>query len=157
MSNFTSLRPNYFDIDDIMAQTQRVPCIFNIDVDGLGTDSMSESTTVSRNTRLALPFWMADKLNEEEVVDMEAPKAFSKRAKRMFGASSVHVDMHNLCPYFYKLGGKIAEMDPELPDVLGGVFMERIQMLADAAQRSHAQDVADFVSQLDETEKKCKQ
>ncbi|KAJ1679158.1 hypothetical protein EV182_002612, partial [Spiromyces aspiralis] len=43
--------------------------------------------------------------------------------------------------------------DPELPEVLERVFMERAQMLADAAQRSHAQDVADFVSQLDETEK----
>ncbi|KAJ1674090.1 hypothetical protein EV182_003986 [Spiromyces aspiralis] len=156
MSSISQSRQDYFDIDDILAQsqasdlthlelcaTQRVPCIFNIDVDGVGGSGDMQDSMIRRNTRLALPFWIADKFNEEyvptgaispvmaaaairprlvaasnnslcwlcrEIVDMEAPKAFGKRAKRMFSASAVHLDMHSLSPYFYRLGNHIAEM-----------------------------------------------
>lgn len=144
-------RNNYYDIDDILAGQERVPCVLRTDLDGIGS---SDSTSkVHRNARWALPYWMADRLNEEDYVDMEAPIVFSKKANRIYAASPESIQLRAICQYYYQLGLQLGDMVVEIPQVLRNMYMRRLVKIAQIARQHHQNaDSLDFVQTLDKTE-----
>ncbi|KAI8326194.1 GINS complex, Psf3 component [Martensiomyces pterosporus] len=144
-------RRSYYDIDDILSGQERVPCVLRVDLDGLGSAG-SGTSKVHRNVRWALPYWMADRMNEEDYVDMEAPPVFSKRATRMYAASPVSMQLRAICQYYYKFGLQLGDMVPEIPHVLRNMYMERVQMIARVSQQGQNVEGLDFVHSLDKTE-----
>ncbi|PVU92961.1 hypothetical protein BB560_003117 [Smittium megazygosporum] len=140
----------YFDIDDILAVQQRVPCIVRQNVVGLAYDHNMEPSENKAGSKLSLPFWIADSLDAEEFVEMDIPLPFSKQSQRKLLASA-NVNLSIICPYFYKLGSRFAELSPNLADFLMHVYIQRLVLIYNQAQYGSS---SDFLSTLDYTEKK---
>ncbi|KAJ2777211.1 hypothetical protein H4R18_005266 [Coemansia javaensis] len=142
----------YYDIDDILAAQERVPCVLQVDLDGLGSAGSGGASKVHRNARWALPLWMADGLNEEDFVAMEAPPVFSRRAARMYAASPESIQLRAVSQHFYQLGLQLGDMVPDVPHVLRSMYTQRVQRIARIAQQGHNVETLDFVQSLDRTE-----
>ncbi|KAJ1645982.1 DNA replication protein [Coemansia asiatica] len=143
---------NYYDIDDILAGQERVPCFLRTDLDGLGSAGSGGSSKVHRNTRWTLPYWMADRLNEEDYLDMQVSPVFSKQANRMYAASPESMQLRAICQHYYQFGLQLGEMVPDIPRVLYDMYMTRIQKIARIAQQGSNVEAMDFVQSLDRTE-----
>ncbi|KOS14531.1 hypothetical protein Malapachy_0866 [Malassezia pachydermatis] len=60
------MEQDYWDVDDILAESQvggfRLPCVFAIDVPGLGYLEGAGQSDIQKHTRVELPYWMAHML-----------------------------------------------------------------------------------------------
>ncbi|PVU93212.1 hypothetical protein BB561_003403 [Smittium simulii] len=140
---------DYYDIDDILAVQQRVPCNIKQDIIGLSYNYNLEPSVNKANSKITLPFWIADALDAEEYVEMNIPVAFSKHTQRKLLAST-NLNLNALCPYFYKLGERFAELSPNLADFLSHVYLQRLELISNQAQHDSS---SEFLSQLDTHEK----
>ncbi|KAJ2825252.1 DNA replication protein [Coemansia erecta] len=145
-------RANYYDIDDILAVQERVPCVLQVDLDGLGSSGSGGASKVHRNSRWTLPFWMADRLNEEDYVNMEVSPMFSKQANRMYAASPESIQLRAITQHYYQFGLHLADLVPEVPQVLRNMYMQRVQKIAKISQQGQNIEAMDFVQSLDKTE-----
>ncbi|KAJ1945243.1 DNA replication protein [Linderina macrospora] len=142
---------DYYDIDDILAGQERVPCLLRVDLDGLGTAG-SGTSKVQRNQRWALPYWMGERLDTEGFIEMSTPAVFSKRANRMYAASATSMQLRAVSPHYYKFGLQLADIVPGLPAVLRSMYMERVQKIAQISQQGQNVEGLEFVQSLDRTE-----
>ncbi|KAJ2386362.1 DNA replication protein [Coemansia sp. RSA 2559] len=143
---------DYCDIDDILAGQERVPCVLQVDLDGLGSSGSGTASKVHRNARWALPYWMADQLDEEDYVNMEVSPLFAKRATRMYAASPESIQLRAICQYYYQFGMQLGNVVPDIPLVLRNMYMRRILRVAHVAQQGHNVETLDFVQGLDKME-----
>ncbi|KAJ1988082.1 DNA replication protein [Dimargaris cristalligena] len=147
---------DYYDIDAILAEQQRIPSTLLVDIPGLGLDEQNGGGDMQANSTVELPYWIAETLAANDFIELQMPKPFSARMRRILQASCTNVNFHTLCPYFYEFGLKLAVTfdEPQLNDLLAEVYRKRLELILDAAQRADSQNMAEFVSQLDESEKK---
>ncbi|KAI8871635.1 GINS complex subunit Psf3, partial [Ramicandelaber brevisporus] len=148
---------DYYDIDDILAEQMPIPCTFNFSVSGLASLQPDENV-LPKGTKVELPFWLASNLAFPEYVSVDLPSTYSKKTRNKLNASFISVNFHSLCPYYYRLGVKLADMidDDDLPNTLTEVFRERAQAVlakTHTVLEGVANDSAYFVAKLDETEK----
>lgn len=104
---------NYYDIDDILAEEEMVPAVFQQAADGVGLlDSSDDTNKVEAGSKAELPFWLARDLHVRGVVSVDVPPYFRKvsRTRKEIGADAAHVDLRSRCQYFYELGLKIAPL-----------------------------------------------
>ncbi|CAG2181498.1 unnamed protein product, partial [Oppiella nova] len=111
-STSTNYCANYLDIDDIMANSQRVVTTFLQRVPGVGPvlDPNTDLPDVKVGAKLELPLWLARELHSESLVDVQAPKGFNRTYREILEADANCVDLHKLCPNYYRLGGHLARM-----------------------------------------------
>ncbi|KAJ2135568.1 DNA replication protein [Coemansia sp. RSA 678] len=143
---------SYYDIDDILAVQERVPCVLQVDLDGLGSSGSGGTSKVHRNSRQTLPFWMADRLNEEDYVNMEVSPMFSKQANRMYAASPESIQLRAITQHYYQFGLHVGDLIPEVPQVLRNMYMQRLQKIAQISQQGQNVESLDFVQSLDKSE-----
>ena len=87
LSSATSQRPaaknnlrvpaNYFDLDDILALNERVPCQVEQDLFKMGyLDQSTDDEHLPKGTKLELPIWFAKEFHSEQVkvLKIDAPK-----------------------------------------------------------------------------------
>lgn len=51
---------NYWNVDDFLADSQKLPCTFNIDVPNMGQIQSTEERDIKALSRVELPFWLAE-------------------------------------------------------------------------------------------------
>lgn len=51
---------NYWNVDAFIADSQKLPCIFNIDVPNMGQIQSTEERDIKALSRIELPFWLAE-------------------------------------------------------------------------------------------------
>ncbi|GFN79204.1 DNA replication complex gins protein psf3-like [Plakobranchus ocellatus] len=150
---------NYFDLDDILASQEKIPCVFNIAVEGLGyLDQSTNDPNISVGTKLELPFWLAKYLNRDArgIVAVETPKNYREGYRQILAADPSVVDLHRLGPHFYLFGGKLAILNlPDNQDVLNTLlqtFQGRFRRIMDGAQNALHSDLTSQTDMLDESE-----
>ncbi|KAG0174706.1 DNA replication protein [Apophysomyces sp. BC1015] len=153
----------YYDIDSILAEHTKLPCIFLHDVDAEANVQGDDSIQIRANTRIELPYWMAKTLaqftlpNGEKLLTVEIPKTYGRRVRNALAASALNVDFRVLCPYFYTFGTKLVElvMDEDLAPTLSEAFKTRLKEIMDFSQSGVNVVGQDFLQKLDETENEC--
>ncbi|KAI9800659.1 MAG: hypothetical protein M1825_003981 [Sarcosagium campestre] len=153
----------YYDIDAILTDSQKIPCTFQLDVPGLGFLSGSAGTEMKRGTRVELPIWLGHNLvvgtgpGSETLVNAEPPDALSSRVLNALKADARTIDIRAIAPYFYNLGAKVLEIseEEEIISTLIESFKQRAAEIADQGLTPNGAlgDGADFESGLDETER----
>lgn len=164
----------YYDIEDILAESEKFPCKFNYEIPGLGYLESRSGKSISKNTKLELPYWLTKVLatvfGEQEHVDEEpqpfiqllGPEIFSSKVLNAIKFDECALDVHAISSHFYALGIKWAALfsDMELMEVLNKMILGRAQEI-----NNHASSVsldpevlssnakAHFHSMLDEFEK----
>ncbi|KAH7537554.1 hypothetical protein FEM48_Zijuj03G0105400 [Ziziphus jujuba var. spinosa] len=99
---------NYYDLDDIIAEEERVSVVFRKAVNGVGIDASAETDCVEIDSKVELPFWLAHELYLRKVVKLKVPTCFNQKTRLELGADAACVDLRSRCPYFYEFGCKIA-------------------------------------------------
>jgi GINS complex subunit 3 len=113
------------DLDAVLSQEERIPCIFQYDAQGLGfLDPMNERTNLSQGAKVELPLYMAKELAKRSIVEMELPKHFDRRMRDNIAASALNINLKEFSPYFFEVGMDIAEQlrDRDLQDTVRIAF-----------------------------------
>lgn len=114
---------DYWDPEDVLAETQRVPCTFNVDLPGMGFLEGTGEADVRKNARAELPYWMAALLAVYDIITIQQPKAYAARVRAALNASATSVQLRNLAPQWYALAERLAQLlgSDEMRDMLAKV------------------------------------
>ncbi|KAI9281759.1 hypothetical protein BC943DRAFT_329523 [Umbelopsis sp. AD052] len=155
----SSLGDEYYDIDAILAEHEKVPGRFNDSV-GAELNLTGEGVAVPSGTKVELPYWLAESLVEfyqrdETLFDMETPRIYNNRVRNAIIAGPTSVDTRRIHPYFHRLGIKFVQKfeQEQLAQVLKLSFRKRLYMILDHAQTVLNTDSSHFTRKLDETER----
>lgn len=141
----------YYDLDDILAEETKIPCVFAIDGHGLGfLDERAGARDIEAGAKVELPFWMCQALATREMVDIEMPRYFADRFKTKMLADPASVNLQDRCDYFYELGLKLALLvrDPEIGDMLQRGLRVRFREIIARDPTYRSPDYSAFVGRL---------
>ena len=105
---------NYFDLNDIKACHEKVPCTFETQVRNLGfLDHGSDTEHLETGTKMELPYWLAKELcaKQRRIVSVDLPKVYREAYRQILEADAIAVDLNKLERYFYSFGGKLLDFD----------------------------------------------
>ncbi|ODV97299.1 hypothetical protein PACTADRAFT_38769 [Pachysolen tannophilus NRRL Y-2460] len=161
------MNSSYYDIDDILADNQKLPCKFQMTVPGLGYLEGNPGKPLRKNSKLELPLWLAevlaiipiDETSEDSFIELVQPEYFSNRVINAIKTNSKTLDLHSISTYYYKLAIKWCAMfkDKELAEVISEMLKDRSSEINDFATNSkngNSSGSHDFILSLDEFEKK---
>ncbi|QWW23223.1 hypothetical protein CA7LBN_002024 [Candidozyma auris] len=131
----------YYDIDDILAENEKVPCVFNATYPGLGFLDGSPNRPLEKDTKVELPMWLAKLLAMSEL---------SAQSDLSF------VEM--LTPEF--ISNKLAEQwiyifnDRPVAEIVMEMLKQRALEIDNFASNTNKHVNSSFLHSLDEFEKK---
>lgn len=112
--NSTSYAKNYYSIADIMVTHEKIPCVAETDLLGMGElDSTFDHANVSSGEKLELPLWYALEYRAQRLrtLKFQVPDIFKSRLKDICEADALAVDLGRLNKYFYTFGQYIVPYD----------------------------------------------
>lgn len=115
----------HLDIDALLSEEERVPCIFKSEADGLGfLDRSGEFDDLNAGTKVELPLWMAQVLSKKSMVSLELPKHFDKKMRDHIAAGAVTINLKEFSVYYYEVGMQLAQSlkDDDLRNTLRIAF-----------------------------------
>ncbi|XP_076469881.1 DNA replication complex GINS protein PSF3-like [Babylonia areolata] len=152
---------DYFNLDDILATNERIPCRVEMPIHRLGyLDQTTDDSTLQPGTNLELPFWLARSLcsRRRHIVSVEVPRPYRLSYREVFKADPNVVDLHKLGPYFYQFGSHLLSFqNPDAQEVANSLlktFQGRFRRIMDSSQNALHQDTSYLTEKLDEGEKK---
>ena len=104
----------YFDLDDILATNEKIPCKFELPVYRLGfLDPSSSEEHLQKGTKMDLPYWMSRELctRRRKIVSVEMPKIYGETYRQIYKADANALDLHKMGPYFYKFGVRLLHFE----------------------------------------------
>jgi len=138
----------YYSLDQLLAENQKIPCIFNIKVPGMGYLEGTHERDIQAYTALEIPFWLASILSQQEDDDeaqsyltIQMPPAFNLQIRNALAASTKNVNLKNLAAVsggaWYESGMALLDMidDLKLKVVLHKTFSDRLADVMDLAAR----------------------
>eukprot|EP01039_Chlorochromonas_danica_P003972 gene3973-4346_t len=142
----------YLDIDTLLCEEERIPCVFRLEVPGLGfLDPNNDSSTLPAGARVELPLWMARTLTEKRMVTMELPKHFDRKMRDNIAAGALSLNLKEYSNYYYEVGMQIANTmkDMDLKDTLRIAFTgDRYREVMVHALTSTEQDTGELLNIL---------
>ena len=154
MSSFTY---DYYDVEAILREEERVPVVFRCAAHKLGhIDPSCGERDLPAGTRAELPHWVVRSLAQKQMVDVAAPRCFSDRVRAKLNADADSVALGDKCRNFYGLGLDLAAElgDEDLGAVLRRTMAHRFRRILDRALNSRGRDMVRYVNQLSELEKR---
>ncbi|GAM22023.1 hypothetical protein SAMD00019534_051980 [Acytostelium subglobosum LB1] len=119
---------NYYDIDQILAEEERIVSCFETDGYNLGhLDQSSMHQDMKQGTSLELPFWLAKVLNNNDIISNSPPVIYLEDFKNKLMADAKVISMRKF-PYYDRYGSMIVAFfkDDSLARVLAKVFKQRL-------------------------------
>ena len=113
-NRFTNLSDNYFNIEDILASHEKVPCTTEQPLQRLGfLNPSTDSEHIMPGTKMELPYWLATGLcsKKRKIVSIELPKSYKRGYREILSADANVVDLHKMGPYFYAFGSKMLSFE----------------------------------------------
>ncbi|KAG0678793.1 DNA replication protein [Pichia californica] len=157
----------YFDLDDILSESQKFTGSFKYDVDNVGClINSKDSAKISKQDKLELPFWLVEALtrvrigeedNDEIIFAVERPEYLSKIATNFFKASPLNADLSTV-PHFYKVVKNWCEFieQPELIEIVFNMLVSRASKINDLSLNTsemHSRENVEFIQTFDAFEK----
>ncbi|KAF8559017.1 hypothetical protein OG21DRAFT_1594896 [Imleria badia] len=133
---------DYFSIDAILAENQKIQCTFKIDVPGMGHLGGGSDKDIKALTKVPLPMWLAYIFLYSDWADVATPVAFGTRVRNALKAEPRSVKLSSLVGaggLWYGFGKMIAEIlteeqGLELETVLTQTLRGRLTEVIDQAQ-----------------------
>ncbi|KAL7754044.1 DNA replication protein [Sorochytrium milnesiophthora] len=144
---------DYYDVDDILAEQQKLPAVFTTTVPAMGylEGSTQGDDDIQRGTKMELPLWLVEQLTLQEFVDLSVPRQLSPSVRSAIRASAAHLDLFSLYPYFYRFCERYLSIahDAELQGLLLKCFKDRLSMLLDHTQTKASDYTSELLRSLD--------
>ncbi|ODV69987.1 DNA replication complex GINS protein PSF3 [Hyphopichia burtonii NRRL Y-1933] len=154
---------NYYDLDDILADAEKLPCRFELTVPGLGYLEGNPGKSIKKDTKLELPLWMAEFLatclimgdESPSFIRLEEPDFLNPKVLNAIKSNATSVDIHSILPNFYKLIEKWSTMfgNTELIEITMQMLNERSFEINNYASNTNKNINSNFLFSLDEFEK----
>lgn len=95
----------YLDIDNILAEEERLPCTFSVTANNLGfLDPSSNNTSLASNTTVELPLWLVQELYKEGIVQIQTPKHFGQKMRDELDTNNTNVNLAGYSHYYFDVG-----------------------------------------------------
>ncbi|KAG9085341.1 DNA replication protein, partial [Ceratobasidium sp. 392] len=104
---------DYYSIDSIIADQQKLACRFSIDVPDMGFIDGGHDKDIKANNEVSLPFWLVSPMLTGDWIDFDIPPPFGQRVQRALKADTRNVKLAGLVGgngLWYNFGRSIAEM-----------------------------------------------
>ena len=151
---------NFFDLGDILASQQKVPCQFEQPVYRLGyLNPHSTDEHIQVGTKMELPLWLARALGgrRRNIVKIDLPKPYREQQRDILSADANVVDLYKQGPYFYSVGVKLLFFDhlerSEVAKSLLETFLNRFRRIMDTSHHAFSSDITPLTMRLDQTER----
>lgn len=160
---------SYYDLDDILAESQKFSGSFKIDVNDVGfLMNATPKSKIQTKDKVELPFWLVkilaqifisqdDENNPETLFSVERPEYLSKLATNYYKASPLHADL-SVTSHFYKIVEKWCSFidQPALVDTVFEMLVARVGKINDLSfnvSENHTRENSEFLMSLDAFEK----
>ncbi|EJD01215.1 GINS complex, Psf3 component [Fomitiporia mediterranea MF3/22] len=132
---------DYYSIDAILAENQKVQCTFKVDVPDLGYLDGGSDRDIKALSKLQLPFWLTPMLLYSDFADCTVPHAFNQRVRNALNADATSVKLSGLVGsggLWYAFGRMIAglvddEQAQDISEMLSTTFKQRLVNIMDQA------------------------
>lgn len=125
--------PRHLDIDLILSEEERLPCIFLVEAAEMGhLDSSIKERNLPAGSRVELQHWLGEALSDKDMVRMEHPKHFGNKMRDEMRAGAGSVNLRDFSHYFFDVGLRLcgATKDVDLGRTLRAAFLgERYKRL----------------------------
>ncbi|XP_037029256.1 DNA replication complex GINS protein PSF3 [Bradysia coprophila] len=110
-----SYYPNYFSLEDIIVTQEKVPCIVDANLVGMGCiDPSCETADLTVGKKIELPLWYAmqfDSNSRYRILKVQVPDIFQKLSKDICEADANAVDLGRMNKNFYEFGRYLTRFD----------------------------------------------
>ena len=124
-STFLKKMSRYLDVDKILSEEERLPCLFLYDAANMGhLDSTIQQTTdlLPVESRVDLPFWLGQDLKAKNYVRIESPKFYGLKMRDALRAGAESINLREFSYYYFEVGMRLAI---ELSESGGGIDLLR--------------------------------
>ncbi|OCH93561.1 GINS complex, Psf3 component [Obba rivulosa] len=136
------MEDDYYSIESILAENQKIQCTFKIDVPDMGHLDGGNERDIKALSKVQVPLWMAYILIYSDYADFTIPPPFSARVRSALNAEARSVRLSNLvgqAGLWYGFGRMIMrllndDVAKEMSDVLVKTFRDRLPEVIDQAQ-----------------------
>ncbi|KAJ7638615.1 hypothetical protein FB45DRAFT_406944 [Roridomyces roridus] len=136
------MEEDYFSIDAILAENQKIACRFTIDIPDMGHLGGGGERDITRASTLQLPVWLVYTIVLSNWADMIMPPAFGSKVRNALKAEPCSVRLASLVGaggLWYGFGKTILEMladegKQEMSNLLTNTFRKRLVEVIDQAQ-----------------------
>ncbi|GAA5859793.1 hypothetical protein JCM5296_003644 [Sporobolomyces johnsonii] len=134
---------SFYSVHEFLADSQKLPCKVLFDIPNSGHLEGSADKDLRAGTALELPYWLAAKLSEEDMIDLTLPRPYNPQVRNALAASPESVHLRNLGGgggAFYAGGVRLLSLteDPQLATTLESAFKTRLIQIMDQSQHSLA-------------------
>ncbi|KAI3405121.1 PSF3 [Candida oxycetoniae] len=173
----------YYDLDDILADSEKLPCLFNHTIPGLGYLEGNPGKPIKENTKIELPIWLAQVLavihtqsNSQEAqmsataassfepdpestpfISLIDPEFINDKVKNAFKSDPQSLNLHKLSPQYYKMIQRWCSLfyEPDLVELIMNSLKVRSFEINNFASNVYAKHFNDeFIYTLEEFEKR---
>lgn len=113
------------DLDAILSEEERIPCVFQMDAQGLGfLDPTNDRSNLQQGAKVELPLYMAKALTQRGMTEMELPKHYELKMRHNIAASALNINLKEYTPYYFEVGMELAAQlrDKDLQDTVRIAF-----------------------------------
>ncbi|KAI5960734.1 PSF3 [Candida pseudojiufengensis] len=169
---------SYYDLDDILADAEKLPCQFNYTIPGLGYLEGNPGKSIKKGTKIELPFWLAEILaileidddnnknqnlinddNQEKLnfITLDDPEFINEKVINAIKSNSESLNLNKLSSQYYEMIIKWLNLiyEPKLIEVIMNCLKQRsfkINNFSNNINQKHFNN--EFLYYLDEFEKK---
>lgn len=101
----------YLDIDNVLAEDERVPCKFSIDADRLGhlNPSAEGENDLQKDVVVELPMWLGRAFSDRNMVSLEIPKHYGGKMRDAILAGASSINLRDFSYYYIEVGLKLSK------------------------------------------------
>lgn len=155
---------NYYDLDDILGDDERIMVKLTTDAVGLGYVFDGDfQKDLNKDTKLKLPLWLVSYLKGNNLVMCALPGYLDKKERSQLLAKKDDLDdlPHSASKYFYHVASRMRKLtnrnQEEIASNVMGIFGSRFMSIFDNAQNDSNELVSDVVDRLTPVETKLYQ
>ncbi|KAI5949596.1 PSF3 [Candida jiufengensis] len=157
---------SYYDIDDILADSEKLPCQFNHTIPGLGYLEGNPGKSIKSQTKIELPFWLAEILSILEIktstdvttfISLIDPDFLNEKVINAIKSDPESLNLHKLSSQYYKMIEKWGKLfnEPQLIEIVMEMLKSRAFKINNFANNFHQKHFNnELLYNLDEFEKK---
>lgn len=113
--HLTNYQTNYYSIPDILVTQEKIPCIAEALLHGMGTlDPTFDKPNIVRGEKIELPLWYAihqSRSSRSRTLNFQVPDVYKSRLKEICEADALAVDLGRMNKFFYSFGQYVAPFD----------------------------------------------
>jgi GINS complex subunit 3 len=152
---------NYYSVDEILCEDERIPLKWISDAKGVGhLDPSSGLLDIPSGTSMDLPLWLAEDLRRLGLIDIEFPQAYSKKSREDLIADATAARLREKSPFFYAVGRRLCPLLANANDAVTlatdvrNILADRAAGILERARSGLGQDVSAYRGLLTDLEQR---